>query len=55
MVYEGFCLKQNKTGTPGWLSGWVPAFSSGRDPGIRDRIPHQAPRRDPDVGLDPGF
>ena len=32
---------------PGWRSGWAPAFSSGHDPEIRDRIPHQAPCKEP--------
>ena len=27
-------LFKNKLGTPGWLSGWVSAFASGRDPGV---------------------
>ena len=31
----------------GWLSGWVAAFSSGRDPGIQDQVLHQAPCMEP--------
>ena len=26
--------KKKKSGTPGWLSCWVSAFSSGRNPGV---------------------
>ena len=29
--------------TPGWLNGWAPAFGSGPDPRIRDRVPPLAP------------
>ena len=32
---------------PGRLSGWVPAFGSGRDPGIQNQVPHQAPCMEP--------
>ena len=34
-------------GTPGWLSGWAPTFSSGRDPGIWNLVPHRAPYGEP--------
>ena len=33
-------------GTPGRLSGGASAFSPGRDPGSRDRVPHRPPRRE---------
>ena len=32
---------------PGWLCGWAPAFGSGRDPRIQDRVSHQAPCEEP--------
>ena len=32
---------------PKWLSGWAPAFGSGRDPRIQDQVLHQAPCREP--------
>ena len=34
-------------GTPGWLSGWAPTFSSGGDPGIWNLVPHRAPCGEP--------
>ena len=34
-------------GTPEWLSHWVAAFGSGRDPRIRYQVPHQAPCEEP--------
>ena len=36
-------IRKINRGTPGWLSGWAPAFSSGRDPQIRDWVSHWAP------------
>ena len=30
-------------GRPGWLSNCASAFDSGSDPGVWDRVPHQAP------------
>ena len=32
-------------GTPGWLSSWAAAFSSGHDPGIQDQALHRVPAR----------
>ena len=32
-------LKKTAVGAPGWLSGWVPAFGSGHDPGILGSSP----------------
>ena len=40
-------LIKETPGTPGWLSSWAPAFGSGRDPGIRNRVPHRAPSEEP--------
>ena len=34
-------------GIPGWLSGSAPSFGPGRDPGLRDRVPHRAPCMEP--------
>ena len=34
-------------GMPEWLSGQAPAFGSRCDPGIQDRVPHQAPCEEP--------
>ena len=36
-----------KSGTPGWLGGWVSAFDSDRDPGVWDPVLHRAPCEEP--------
>ena len=38
-------LSKTFIGTPRWLSSWVAALGSGRDPGIQDRVLHRAPAR----------
>ena len=36
-------LEEREVGAPvWWLSGWAPAFGSGRDPGIQDQVLHWA-------------
>ena len=40
-------MVQKGSGAPGWLSSWASAFSSGRDPGSWDQVPHQAPYGEP--------
>ena len=41
-------LKKNRAlGIPGWLSGLVPAFGPGNDPGVWDRVPRRAPGMEP--------
>ena len=40
-------IKLTMIRTPGWLSGWTSAFSSGHDPTSGDQILHQAPHREP--------
>ena len=45
--YRRYRIKISMWGTPGWLSGWVPAFFSGHDPRIRDRVQHRAPCVEP--------
>ena len=40
-------FKMSKGGTPGWLSGWVPAFGPGCDLRIRDLVLHRAPCEEP--------
>ena len=46
--YVGVCVAlKAEGGMPGWLSGWAPAFGSGRDPGVWDRVPHWAPCEEP--------
>ena len=42
-----FTFKNRQRGMPGWLSGWAPAFGSGRDPRIQDQVPHRAPCEEP--------
>ena len=45
-MHETIYIKY-KLGMPGWLSGWAPAFGSGRDPRIRDQVLHWAPCEEP--------
>ena len=44
---QGCNFNKGEIGMPGWLSGWASAFGSGRDPGIWDLVPHQAPCGEP--------
>ena len=47
--------KKKFLGQPRWRSGLAPPAARGLILGTLDRVPHQAPCMEPDVGLDPRY